>query len=164
MSRKRIMVIGPTGSGKTSLVNELNDYDGPLRKTQAITYGNNTIDVPGSYIENTGMYKHLIATAQNASHILILVDQSKRTDVYSPGFAKAFRVPVIGVITKCDLMEENLAACIRQLKKIGVPEPWFQISMKTGKGVGALREHLLRQAARGEQSEVHHGRGLKGSV
>lgn len=95
MRKKRIMVIGPTNCGKTTLVNALNDYNGPLRKTQDIIYGKNTIDVPGSYVENTWMYKHLIATAQDASHILILVDQSKCVDVYSPGFAKAFKCPVI---------------------------------------------------------------------
>ena len=95
------MVIGPTGCGKTSLVNALNDEGGPLRRTQTIIYGNRTMDVPGSYIENAGMYKHIIASAQQASHVLILVDPSKCSEVYSPGFAKAFKKPVIGVITKC---------------------------------------------------------------
>ncbi len=137
------MLIGPTGSGKTALANALNGSEGPLRKTQTITYGNKTIDVPGSYIENTEMYKHIIATAQHASHILVLIDQSQCTEVYSPGFAKAFRIPVIGVITKCELMEENLEACIRQLKKIGVLEPYFQISVKTGKDLEALKGHLF---------------------
>jgi len=143
MKTKRVMLIGPTGSGKTALANALNGSDGLLRKTQTITYGNNTIDVPGSYIENTGMYKHIIATAQHASHVLILIDQSKCTEVYSPGFAKAFRIPVIGVITKCDLKEENLDTCIRQLKKIGVSEPHFQISVKTGNGIEALKNRCL---------------------
>lgn len=142
MKKKRVLLIGPTGSGKTTLANVLNACDGPLLKTQTITYGNNTIDVPGSYIENAGMYKHIIATAQNASHVLVLIDQSKCTEVYSPGFAKAFRIPVIGVITKCDLIEENLETCIRQLKRIGVSEPFFQISVKTGKGLEDLKTCL----------------------
>lgn len=143
MKKKRVMLIGPTGSGKTALANVLNGCDSPLRKTQAITYENDTIDVPGSYIENSGMYKHIIATAQHASHILVLIDQSKCTEVYSPGFAKAFRIPVIGVITKCDLNEANLETCIRQLKRIGVSEPYFQISVQTGKGIEALKDSLF---------------------
>ena len=143
MRKKRVMMIGPTGCGKTALANALNDYDGPLRKTQNITYGNNTIDVPGSYIENTGMYKHIIATAQNASHVLILIDSTKCAEVYSPGFAKAFRVPVVGVITKCDLNDSNTELCMRQLKKIGVSEPYFQISVQKGTGIEALKEHLI---------------------
>lgn len=143
MRKKRIMVIGPTNCGKTTLVNALNDYNGPLRKTQDIIYGKNTIDVPGSYVENTWMYKHLIATAQDASHILILVDQSKCVDVYSPGFAKAFKCPVIGVITKVDLMAENEDFCIQQLKKIGISEPYYKISVSSEIGIKTLKEHLF---------------------
>lgn len=137
------MVIGPSNCGKTKLVNALNDYDGPLRKTQDIIYGKNTIDVPGSYIENTWMYKHLIAAAQDASHVLILLDQSRCINVYSPGFAKAFRCPVIGVITKVDLMAEDEKLCFRLLKQIGVSEPYYKISVHSGTGIGALKEYLF---------------------
>lgn len=143
MRKKRVMIIGPTKSGKTTLTNELNDYDGPLRKTQDIIYGKNTIDIPGSYIENTWMYKHLIAVSQDASHVLILVDQSRCDNVYSPGFARSFRCPVIGVITKVDLMPENEKLCYKQLKEIGVEEPYYKISVPMEKGMEALRERLF---------------------
>jgi len=142
MRKKRIMIIGPTNCGKTTLANVLNDYTGPAKKTQDIIYGKNTIDVPGSYIENSWMYKHLIAAAQDASHILILVDPSKHTDVYSPGFAKVFRCPVIGIINKVDLLGEKEEYCIRQLKQTGVSEPYFKISSLYGAGIGALKEYL----------------------
>lgn len=144
MRRKRVMVVGPTNCGKTSLVNALNDYEGPLRKTQDMIYGKNTIDAPGAYIENAWMYKHLIAAAQDASHVLILVDQSKVADVYSPGFGKVFRCPVIGVISKSDLLPENEALCIRQLRQIGVAEPYFKISTITGAGINALKKFLFK--------------------
>ncbi len=142
MSKKRVMVIGPRNSGKTTLVNALNDYKGPLRKTQDIIYGKNTIDVPSSFIENSWMYKHIIAAAQDASHILILVDQSRCVCVYSPGFAKVFRCPAIGVITKSDLMPENEELCIRQLKQIGISEPYYKICAPSGTGMVALKDYL----------------------
>ena len=145
MRKKRVMVIGPTKCGKTTLVNVLNDYDGPLRKTQDIIYGKNTIDVPGSYIENPWMYKHLIAAAQDASHVLILVDQSRCVNVYSPGFAKSFRCPVIGVITKIDLMVENEELCFWKLNQIGVSEPYYKISVPIGTGIGALKDYLFKK-------------------
>ncbi|WP_253701369.1 EutP/PduV family microcompartment system protein [Bacillus sp. FJAT-29814] len=142
------MVIGPTASGKTTLVNALNEEDKPIRKTQNLIYGKNTIDVPGAYIENTWMYKYLISAMQDASHVLILVDQSKPAEVYSPGFAKVFRCPVIGVITKADVMPGNEAKCIQQLKEIGAADPYFKISVKQGVGISALKEYLFNQKAR----------------
>jgi ethanolamine utilization protein EutP len=137
------MVIGPTNCGKTTLVNELNDYEGPLRKTQDMIYGKNTIDVPASYIENAWMYKHIIAAAQDASHVLVLVDQSRCTSVYSPGFAKSFRCPVIGVVTKCDLNTENEEICLRQLKMIGISEPYYKVSVPRRIGIEALKKYLF---------------------
>lgn len=141
--KKRIMVIGPTQSGKSTLTNFLSDSARPLKKTQDVIYGKNTIDTPGSYIENASMYKYLIATAQTASHVLMLVDQSRLIEVYPPTFAKSFTCPVIGVITKIDSAEENANLCIQQLKRIGIVEPYFRISLQDNTGVEALKQYLL---------------------
>lgn len=143
MRKKRVMVIGPSNSGKTTLVNELNDYRGPLRKSQDVIYGKNTIDVPGLYLENTWMYKHISIIAQDASHVLILVDQSKCQNVYPPRFAKIFRCPVLGVITKIDLKPENEEKCIRQLREIGVDEPYYKICVPKGVGIDDLKKDLF---------------------
>lgn len=145
MRKKRIMVIGPSKSGKTTLVSELNDNDGPMRKVPDLIYGRNTIDVPAAYIENAWMYQHAIAVAQDASHVLILVDQSSCTEIYSPGFAKSFTCQTIGVISKCDLMPENEKKCIDQLKNIGVKEPYFKISFESGEGIEELKKYLFEK-------------------
>lgn len=142
MRKKRIMVIGPTNCGKTTLVNALNNENRPIRKTQNLIYGKNTIDVPGSYIENAWMYKYIISAVQDASHVLILVDQSNCRDVYPPNFAKTFPCPVIGVVMKIDLMPENEEVCIRQLKKIGIKEPYFKVSVPKEQGVKELKQYL----------------------
>ena len=157
MRKKRIMVIGPKGCGKTSLVNFLNEYNGPLRRTQDTIYGKNTIEVPSAYIENSWMYKHMIALAQDAWCMLLMLDQSRCVEVYSHGFAKAFQIPVIGVINKCDLLQENEELCIRQMKNIGVDEPYFKVSVTDGKGMQELKKYLLEKKERyGGYYEVHN--------
>lgn len=140
--KKRIMIVGPTQSGKSTLANVLNDTTRSLRKTQDVIYGKNTIDTPSSYLENPSMYKYLIATAQAASHLLIIVDQSRPIEIYPPSFAKTFTCPVIGVITKADLAQNNADLSIQQLKKIGVTEPYLLISTKDNTGVEALKDYL----------------------
>lgn len=145
MKRKRIMIIGPTGCGKTSLANAINDSDRPLRRTQNIIYKGHTIDVPGSYIENTDLNKHIIATAQDAVCILVLVNQSATADVYSPGFAKVFTKPTYGVVTKIDLAPENADICIHQLETIGAGVPYFRISTADGTGIKQMKEFLFEQ-------------------
>ena len=143
MRKKRIMIIGPSRSGKTTLANRLNEYEGPLRRTQDVIYGKKTIDIPSSYIENAGMYKHIISISQDASHVLLLVDSSKQHQVYSPGFAKSFQCPVIGVITKMDLMLENEDLSLKELKATGVGETYYRISALKGIGMEALKEYLF---------------------
>lgn len=142
MIRKRIMVVGPSGCGKTTLINALNDCYEKTKVTQNIIYGKNTIDIPGAYLENPWMYSHIIAASQHASHVLILIDQSKCQEVYSHGFAKAFRCDVIGVISKCDLMIENEKKCLKQLKIIGIKEPYFHISVPNKVGIDTLKKYL----------------------
>ena len=137
------MVVGPKGCGKTSLVNRINHYSGPLRRTQDTIYGKYTIDVPSAYIENAWMYKHMIALAQDAWCMVVMVDQSRCAEIYSHGFAKAFRCPAVGVISKCDLSPENEEICIRQLKTIGVQEPYFCISNEDGTGIQELIRYLF---------------------
>lgn len=153
MKKKRVMVIGPSRSGKTTLVNLLNDYKGPLKRIPDVIYGENTIDIPSSYIENTWMYKHVIAVSQDATKVLMLVDQSDCKEVYSYGFAKSFRCPVIGVITKCDLMPDNKERCIQQLRKIGVSEPYFSISSESKIGIDALKEYLFEKGEGGQDND-----------
>lgn len=146
--KKRIMVVGPTRSGKSTLANVLNDSNRPLKKTQDVIYGENTIDTPGAYIENASMYKYLIATAQTASLLLIMVDQSRQIEVYPPGFAKSFTCPVIGVISKIDVTPNNVNWCIEQLKRMGIGEPYFCISLKDNTGVSALKQYLFEKTGK----------------
>ncbi|WP_312337894.1 EutP/PduV family microcompartment system protein [Anaerospora hongkongensis] len=142
--KKRIMIIGPGQAGKTSLCNVLNDSDRPLKKTQDVIYGKYTIDTPGAYIENASMYRYLIAAAQGAACVVILVDQARPVEVYPPGFAKVFTCPVFGVITKAGTATDNQDWCRSQLQKIGVYEPYFSIDLPAGTGIKELMNCLFK--------------------
>ena len=133
--KKKIMIIGPRQVGKSTLANLLNHTDKPLRKTQDAIFGEKTIDVPAAYLENTMMYKYIIALAQLASHVVMLVDQSMPTEV--------FRCPTTGVIMKSDLKSENYIKCVDILKRIGLQPPFFPISKNNMEEIDKLEKYLL---------------------
>ena len=157
MRKKRIMIIGPGGSGKTALAAAINGLDGPVKRTQNMVYGEKTLDVPGVYLESPWMHKHIIAAAQDASHVLMLVDQSSCRESYPPGFAKAFRVPVIGVITGSGKKPENDGWCIRQLKKAGITTPCIHINLSDRTGIDELMEVIKSPESMGKSKEIPYG-------
>lgn len=142
MRKKRIMIVGPTQCGKTTLARRLEDSDAPIRRTPEPVYGKKTIDCPGAYVENTGLYCHLIAMAQDASHILLLLDQSRPVQAYSPKFAFSFTKPVFGVITKTDLCPENEPLCRKQLEAAGA-ETIIAVSTLSCQGIDKLKKILF---------------------
>ena len=152
------MVIGPTGSGKTTLYHAINECGLLPRKTQDMIFGRHTIDVPGSYLDNPWMYKHLISAAQNyASQIVMLVDAAGRREAYSPGFAKVFNCPVTGVVTKCGQEGICIRKCEEQLKKMGVKKPWFYINRIDDEvGIEKLKNYLFSLALDGGENEIYN--------
>lgn len=144
MRKKRIMIVGPTKSGKTTLANILNENIGEVNSSQEVVYGKYTIDIPSAYLENTWMYKHLIALSQDASHVLILVDSEKKHDIYPPGFAEAFNCPVIGIISKRDLVTEHKNIWEKTLKQMNIYKPYFEISATHNLNIDELKDYLKK--------------------
>ncbi|MFT4107101.1 MAG: EutP/PduV family microcompartment system protein [Lacrimispora sp.] len=151
MRKKRIMIIGPSGSKKTLLAHAINGKSGPAKRTQNMVYGEKTLDVPGVYLESPWMHKHIIAAAQDASHVLMVADRSLNREIYPPGFAKAFRVPVIGVITGGEENRERDSFCARQLRRTGVKEPYYRIDPESGAGIDELMEALKTEGKEGNE-------------
>ena len=67
---KKIMLIGRTGCGKTTLTQKLNNEEVKYKKTQAVSYKNRIIDTPGEYVENKMYYKSLLVLSSDAKIIV----------------------------------------------------------------------------------------------
>jgi ethanolamine utilization protein EutP len=66
---KRIMLIGRSGCGKTTLSQALQGHTQCYRKTQAIEYYPAIIDTPGEYLESRRYFAALRATAGDCETI-----------------------------------------------------------------------------------------------
>lgn len=143
--KKRIMLIGNTRVGKTSLANCINSEDFEVMKSQAICYGENTIDTPGEYLESPMMHKYIISASQDADAVIFVQSFDQPVFSFPPNFAQVFNKKRIGVITKNDLEEKrnDLALLLSNFREIGLKEPFFITSSRTKEGIGELVEYLL---------------------
>lgn len=136
---KKIMMIGRTGCGKTTLTQVLQNEKIDYKKTQAIEFFDNAIDTPGEYIENVRFYNALIVSAADCDLIALLQSSIDEQCVFPPGFACSFAKPAIGIITKCDLAkkEDDLVRAKEFLKETGV-EKIYTISSLQNHGINDI--------------------------
>ena len=79
---KRLMLIGRSGAGKTTLVQCIKALPLEYSKTQVIQYSEEFIDLPGEYLENRGLYRAIIVTAAEADAIGLVVDAATEDNCF----------------------------------------------------------------------------------
>ncbi|MEM1485462.1 EutP/PduV family microcompartment system protein [Oscillospiraceae bacterium PP1C4] len=140
---KKIMLVGKTFSGKTTLCQYLNNQELQYHKTQSIqVIGDSMIDTPGEYLERRNLYRALIVTSVEAEAIVLVQDAMDDNSMFAPQFASMFPKPVLGVVTKADLAgEEDIERAKSFLKDAGAQQI-FVISSVTGSGCKELYAYL----------------------
>ena len=136
---KKIILMGRSGVGKTTLKQALKNEKIEYKKTQYIDWHDWIIDTPGEYVENKNLSSALGLYAYEADVVALLLASDDWFSVYSPNMVGLVNRDVVGVVTKTDLEDprkaENwlrLAGC----KKI------FKVNSITGEGVKELIDYL----------------------
>ncbi|MED4354965.1 EutP/PduV family microcompartment system protein [Schinkia azotoformans] len=140
---KKIILIGKTSCGKTTLCQKFHGEAIEYQKTQAVNVFEDAIDTPGEYIENRFYYKALIVTAADADVIGLVLDCTEEDSYFPPAFAEIFPKRTIGIVTKSDLAKstEDLVHAEESLRNAGAEEI-FVTSVITGEGIAELRNYL----------------------
>lgn len=144
---KKIMLVGKSGCGKTTLSQRLMELPVEYKKTQAIeVVGKDIMDTPGEYMERKEYYKALIVSSVEADVILMLQSCIDEQFTFSPRMGSMFNRPMIGVVTKTDLAEntEQIQTAEELLELVGV-EKTFQVGFDSDEGVNALRDFLCEE-------------------
>ncbi|MFF2450382.1 EutP/PduV family microcompartment system protein [Neobacillus sp. NPDC058068] len=139
MKTGKVMMIGPIGSGKSTLTKCLLEDSSPVLKTQALSYNEWIIDTPGEYSENPLFYRSLLATSLEARAVLVVQDATRLQQILPPNFAQGFPIVPLGVITKIDHPDANLAKAEKILRQVLPQNEIFHVSSVTLKGISELR-------------------------
>lgn len=144
--RWRFMLWGGIGVGKTTLIHALQGGR-PTIKTQMVEYDGCAIDTPGEYSEMGRLTRHLLATATDASLLVVVHDATRDSSNFSPGYFQMFNQPAIGVVSKIDAPRADPERAELILRHIGVQGAIYRVSAVTGSGLDDLRTVLEERKA-----------------
>lgn len=119
---KKIIFIGKSGCGKTTLSQAIHGLDFNYKKTQAICYVENIVDTPGEFLENRRFYSALMVSSNNCDIIGLVQDSTVATSIFPPNFTSMFNKKVIGIISKTGLKGSDTIRSERFLKRAGVQQ------------------------------------------
>jgi ethanolamine utilization protein EutP len=140
---KKTMLIGKTGSGKTTLIQRVERRVIAEEKTQMVTYNDSFIDTPGEYVEMRRMYRALIVTASDADAIAFVQSCTDDEIKFAPGLASVFPKEVIGIVTKIDAAaDDSEVRRAREILEFAGAGRIFEVSALKDMGVNELVNYL----------------------
>lgn len=138
---KKILLIGRSEAGKTTLRQALNGSVLDYRKTQYMGYEKVVIDSPGEYAETTRLANALALYSYESDVVGLLINATEPYSLYPPCVAAVCNRPVIGIITKIDSPDANVERAHNWLSLAGCKDI-FPVSAYTGKGIWQLLNYL----------------------
>lgn len=140
---KRIILIGRSAAGKTTLCQRMNNEELKYHKTQTVQIINqNMIDTPGEYLERRYFRGALMVTATDADIIVLVQDATENGSMFPPAYTSQFAKPAVGVVTKCDLATDHQVETAKKYLTMAGAGALFSLSSVTGEGVDELVKHL----------------------
>lgn len=103
----KVILIGRSGSGKTSLTQTLKGDEITYNKTQTVERNGLLIDTPGEYIESRNFGGALAVYSYESDIVGLLLSATEPYSLYSPNITSMANRPVVGIVTKIDLNNAN---------------------------------------------------------
>lgn len=138
---KKMMLVGRSECGKTTLRQALRGGTIKYHKTQYVNHTDVIIDTPGEYAENSTLGRALALFSYESDVIALLLSATEPYSLYPPCVAATANRPVIGIVTKIDHPNANVERAHRWLELAGC-RPIFHISSYTGEGIWEILSYL----------------------
>lgn len=138
---KKLILIGRSECGKTSLTQAIKGESIEYKKTQAVDYTDITIDTPGEYAETKSLASALALYAYESDIVGLVLAATEPYSLYSPCITNMANREVIGIVTKIDKENANPDRAERWLRLAGC-KTIFKVSSVTGEGISDLVKHI----------------------
>ncbi|MBQ3088585.1 MAG: ethanolamine utilization protein EutP [Clostridia bacterium] len=137
----KVILIGRSESGKTTLTQALRGEELHYDKTQSVEREGFIIDTPGEYIQTRNFGGALAVYAYESDIVGLLLSATEPYSLFSPNITSMANRLVIGIITGIDQKDANPDRAERWLRLAGCKQI-FRCSSVTGEGIAELKEFL----------------------
>ena len=141
---KKILLVGRSECGKTTLTQALRGETIHYHKTQYVNHFDVIIGTPGEYAENKFLGRALALYSYEADVVGLLHSATEPYSLYPPCVAASANREVIGIVTQIDQPRANPAQAEAWLRLAGC-ETVFHVSAASGDGVWRILEYLRQE-------------------
>ena len=138
---KKLILMGKSESGKTTLIEAFRGEEIVYKKTQYIDYSSDYMDTPGEYCEGNDLGGALAVYSYEADVVGLVLSATDDFCLFPPACAPVANRPVIGIVTKCDHPDARPDLAEMRLLLCGCEKVFFT-SAKEGQGIDALLGYL----------------------
>lgn len=138
---KKLILMGRSESGKTTLTQVLRGEEISYDKTQYIKFENCLIDTPGEYAQTHHLGRALALYSYEADMVGLLISATEPYSLFPPCVTCMVNREVIGIVTKSEEEGANPDRAENWLRLSGCKKV-FRIDSVTGYGVNELISYL----------------------
>jgi len=141
---KKIILMGRSECGKTTLTQALEGNTISYRKTQYINHFDVIIDTPGEYLQTHTLGHALALYTYEAQAVGLLLAATEPFSLYPPNITCMCNREVIGIVTKIDVLGADSDRAARWLRLAGCKKIFF-VDSKGGEGVAEILAYLREE-------------------
>ena len=150
---RKLILMGRSEAGKTTLTQALRGEEIHYYKTQDIHYYDSVIDTPGEYAQSHRLGKALALYTYEADVVGILVAANEPYSLFPPNVTCQANRECIGIVTKIDLPNANVPLADRWLEIAGCRKIFHVNSLKSV-GVAEILDYLKEDTDKIKVSEL----------
>lgn len=138
---KRLILMGRSEAGKTTLTQALKGETITYKKTQYVNYFDVIIDTPGEYAQTAKLGRALALYSYEADVVGLIMAANEPYSLYPPNITCMVNRDVIGIVTKIDREDADAGQAERWLKLTGCKKIFF-VNSTANEGVADILEYL----------------------